>query len=344
MSDQEEQVTNLHTSASNVPEEPGEVSVPEGQEVTEEPFEGEGFEGTQVASPQDVEEVTGYEQMRAPLDRVLMDPNVVLTAPDTTGLRDIAEASFGPLHLGGTNPVVDPVAEAPLVPEVVIGTDDRIQITNTSDYPWRAHASLRITAADNSLWIGTGWFIGPHTLATAGHVVFIYAPGTPRHGWVRSIQVMPGRNGSSLPYGSVTSTDFRSVFGWMQSGDENYDYGAIRIPTELGNTVGWFGFRTFSDSDLLATTGNISGYPGDKPSGTQWYHWRQVASVNSRKVYYQIDTAGGQSGSAVYRFYTPPGGTSGRYGFAVHAYGGATANSGTRIVQPVADNFVAWKA
>jgi glutamyl endopeptidase len=79
--------------------------------------------------------------------------------------------------------------------------------------------------------------------------------------------------------------------------------------------------------------------PGDKPAGTQWYHWRQVASVNSRKVYYAIDTAGGQSGSAVYRIIS-----GGHYGIAIHAYGGATANSGTRIVQPVFNNLVAWKA
>jgi glutamyl endopeptidase len=338
---EQERVPHGHTSESNAPEEPSEVAVSEGQEVSEEPFEGEGFEeeGAQAGTLRAMEEVPGYEQMRAPLDRIWADPNIAMTAPDTTGLRNIAEASYGPLAPA----TLDPVAEAPLAaafaPESVIGTDDRIQITNTSVYPWRVHASLRITAADSSIWIGTGWFIGPHTLVTAGHVVFIYAPGTTRHGWVRSIQVMPGRNGSTLPFGSVTSTDFRSVSGWTSSGNQNYDYGAIRISTELGNTVGWFGFGVYADSDLLASTANISGYPGDKPTGTQWYHARQVASVNSRKVYYAIDTAGGQSGSAVYRII---GG--GHYGIAIHAYGGATANSGTRIIQPVYDNLVAWKA
>jgi len=341
MSEQEQPVPNGHSSQSNAPEEPSEVAVPEGQEVFEEPFEGEGFESAPEGSLQAMEPVPGYEQMRAPLDQIWADPNIAMSAPDTTALPNIAEASYGPLA-PGLNPI-DPVVEAPSaaasVQESVIGSDDRIQILNTSVHPWRMHASLRITAADNSTWIGTGWFIGPHTLATAGHVVFIYAPGTARHGWVRSIQVMPGRNGSTLPFGSVTSTDFRSVSGWMSSGDENYDYGAIKIPTELGNTVGWFGIGVYSDSSLLASTANISGYPGDKPSGTQWYHARQVASVNSRKVYYAIDTAGGQSGSAVYRVID-----GGRYGIAIHAYGGATANSGTRIIQPVFDNLVAWKA
>ena len=54
-----------------------------------------------------------------------------------------------------------------------------MQITNTCVYPWRAHASLLITAADNRSWIGTGWFIGPHTLMTAGHVVYIKNSNVP---------------------------------------------------------------------------------------------------------------------------------------------------------------------
>ena len=62
-------------------------------------------------------------------------------------------------------------------------------------------------------------------------------------------------------------------------------------------------------------------------------------SNNSRKVFYDIDTAGGQSGSAVYRILNGD-----RYGIAIHAYGGATTNSGTRIVTPVYNNMVAWKA
>jgi V8-like Glu-specific endopeptidase len=249
----------------------------------------------------------------------------LFTVPEDLDLPDIGEASFGP---------------PPPLAETVHGPDDRTQITNTSVYPWRVHASLLITARDNSQWIGTGWFIGPHTLMTAGHVVYIKNSGVAgRDGWVKSIRVMPGRNGSTLPYGAVTSTNFRSVNGWINNGDQNYDYGAIIIPTNLGNTVGWFGFGVYSDADLRNTTGNISGYPGDKPTGTQWYDFRRIASVNSLKVYYDIDTAGGQSGSAVYRIIN-----GARFGIAIHAYGGATTNSGTRITTPVYNNMVAWKA
>jgi V8-like Glu-specific endopeptidase len=150
---------------------------------------------------------------------------------------------------------------------------------------------------------------------------------------------MPGRNGTTLPFGSVTTSNLRTVQGWATNGDEEHDYGAILLGTDLGATTGWLGFGVYDDATLTSLVGNISGYPGDQPSGTQWYAARRIASVAARKVYYDIDTFGGQSGSAVYRIVD-----GNRYAFAVHAYGGATTNSGTRIVTPVYNNMVAWKA
>lgn len=307
--------TGGHTPVSNAPEE---NDFPEVQRTESHPPSQRADSTATPARDNGTENVSGHRGLEAA-------SILVVTAPDTSALSDIGEASFGP--------------PLPLL-ETVHGPDDRIQITNTNVYPWRVHASLLITAADDSMWIGTGWFIGPHTLMTAGHVVFIKNSGVPgRDGWVKRIVVMPGRNGSSLPYGSVTSSNFHSVGGWTNNGDENYDYGSIIIPNDLGNTVGWFGFGVYPDAELLASVGNISGYPGDKPTGTQWYDSRKIASVNTRKVYYDIDTAGGQSGSAVYRIISGD-----RYGIAIHAYGGATTNSGTRIIKPVYDNMVAWKA
>jgi V8-like Glu-specific endopeptidase len=246
-----------------------------------------------------------------------------MTAPDVE-LLDVGLASFAP----------------EVVLETVHGQDDRVPIKDTELYPWSAIASLLITAADGSQWIGTGWFISPRTLATAGHCVYITNSGVRgRDGWVRSIQVMPGRDGTTLPFGSVTSTQFWSVRGWADSGDENVDYGAIVIPTPVGDTVGTFGFGVFSDDELAGSMVNIAGYPGDKPPGTAWFDARQVAMTGPSKIHYDIDTAGGQSGAAVYRIDDER-----RIGVAVHAYGGPTTNSGTRISPPVFRNLTDWKA
>ncbi|MGI9418851.1 MAG: trypsin-like serine peptidase [Geminicoccaceae bacterium] len=238
-------------------------------------------------------------------------------------LRDIGEASYKPIFA-----------------ETVHGPDDRVQITGTNVFPWRAHASLRITAADGSGWIGTGWFIGPRTLITAGHVVFIKNNPIPeRNGWVRRIEVMPGRNGPELPFGSAISESFHSVRGWSERGDPEYDYGAIQLPesSPLGDTVGWIGFAALSDAELQSTHLNISGYPGDKPAGTQWYDHRVVDSVSDRKVFYDIDTAGGQSGSAVYRIVNGV-----RHSVGIHAYGGSRVNSATRINRRRFENLQLW--
>ena len=246
--------------------------------------------------------------------------------------QDLKEAWFGSFDAS------DKEFHDPMPIESVIGTDDRVRINSTSVYPWRAICSLLITTKTNKNYIGTGWFIGPGTVVTAGHCVYIHNEG----GWAKSIKVMPGRNGSSLPYGAVTSSYLKSVTGWTRNKDQKLDYGAIILPSsnKLGNRTGWFGYANLADSSLKSKYLNLSGYPGDKPSGTQWYHSRRVDHLGTRKIYYKIDTYGGQSGAPVWYI------TSGkRYGVGIHAYGtgSSSTNSATRIVKNVFNTLKSWK-
>lgn len=239
-------------------------------------------------------------------------------------LPDIGEASFGQGLVGGA--------------VAVIGRDDRVQQTQTNRYLWRAIASLRITGRDGSQWIGSAWFISPRTLVTAGHCVFIKGSGSSsRDGWVSSIDVMPGRNGSVKPFGTLKARTFWSVRGWTERGDQNQDYGAIILDTPFGFNTGWFGYGVFEDSLLVGTQAHVAGYPGDKPVGTLWHHSLPIASVSAPKVFYAIDTAGGQSGAAVYLLENNL-----PVAVAVHAYGGSVSNSGTRITPAVYQNLRQW--
>ena len=102
--------------------------------------------------------------------------------------------------------------------------------------------------------------------------------------------------------------------------------------------MGTIGFSVSDDQELRSFVGNLAGYPGDKPDGTQWYHHNRVAAVTPQKVYYDVDTAGGQSGAAVYRIDNE----GNRLAFAIHAYGGSVNNSGTRITTPVYQNLQNW--
>lgn len=257
------------------------------------------------------------------IQEMAMAEAVELAVPDLTGLDDVGVATFG----------------SPPQLETVIGTDERRQVTETEQYPWRIMASLLITAIDNSQWIGTGWFISPRTLITAGHCVYIKDKDSPsRNGWVKKIQVMPGRNGNQVPFGGISATEFWTVQGWGEKGLENYDYGAIILPAAFPQELGAFSFGVFDDQTLLAATANVAGYPSDRPPGTLWYDNRKVGSVNTDKVSYAADTAGGQSGAGVYIIQEGQ-----RIAVAIHAYGGKTSNSGTRISSQVFSNLEAWK-
>jgi len=220
-------------------------------------------------------------------------------------------------------------------PETVCGRDDRVRISPATRIPWRWICQLIITRADGGTSICTGWFIGPRTVMTSGHCVYSHASG----GWARRIEIIPGMNGSSRPFGSQVGRSFRSVRGWTVNRDRNYDYGAIILPNNrLGSRVGWFGFETRSDSNLQNLLVNNSGYPGDKPFGTQWFNAGRITRVTARMISYMIDTAGGQSGSPVWRY--SPG--RGRYAVGIHGYGGCP-NSAVRITRPVFDNMLRWK-
>lgn len=221
--------------------------------------------------------------------------------------------------------------------EVVIGTDDRIRITNTTAYPWRTICSLRITARDGSRWIGTGWLVGPRTVITAGHVVYMHSRG----GWVRSIEVTPGRNAANRPFGFCNATNFHSVKGWTRKRKRSHDYGAIILPRDCryGSQLGYFGYANLNFFSLFNLNVNLSGYPGDKPSGTQWWHARRIKWVTGRTLVYNIDTAGGQSGSPVWRLKNGK-----RHVVGIHTNGASSGNSATRITKPVFNNIKHWKA
>jgi glutamyl endopeptidase len=222
------------------------------------------------------------------------------------------------------------------ISEVIIGTDDRVRITPTTTFPWRAICSLRITAKNGSRWIGTGWLVAPRTVITAGHCVYMHDQG----GWPKSIEVIPGLNDAARPYGSFMGTSFRSVAGWVNDKKREYDYGCIILPSNArpGDKTGVFGFAVKDNPYLLSAYLNLAGYPGDKGGNQQWFMARKAKSVAPRVIYYEIDTMGGQSGSPVW---VKVG--NARYAVGIHTNGLVSGNSATRIVQPVFNNLQAWK-
>ena len=220
--------------------------------------------------------------------------------------------------------------------EVVIGTDDRVQITNTRVVPWRRIVHLMITAGNGRKFLGSGALVGPRTIITAAHCVYMHSQG----GFVREIQCSPGRNGDQKPYGTTNGSRVWTVRGWTVHRNPDCDYAAIILPRPVSQQdPGWFGFANLNDIELMSSRLNMSGYPGDKPLGTQWFHGRVARSVSARRIFYDIDSMGGQSGSPVWL--RRPDGK--RYMVGIHTTGSPTGNSAVRINQQVMQNLRNWR-
>lgn len=282
-----------------------------------------------------------------------LDPNTpvseegVLPMPEAVSYRTQTPEKGTGEKLGRPMRIPDEELNAPALDggmeglmESVIGTDSRIKVTGTTTYPYRAIAYLYVVFPNNAAGSCTGWLIGANTLATAGHCVYSKGNG----GWAKSIKVYPGANGSYAPYGYTTAKRLYSVYGWTSTSNWEYDYGAIKTYSAIGNTVGWFGFR-WQSSNTFSGAYTVSGYPGDKPYRTQWRMNGYVYTFGyARKLWYQMDTAGGQSGSPIYHVYS----STCCYGVGIHAYGASYINSnyynsGTRITQAVFNNLLNWK-
>jgi glutamyl endopeptidase len=236
--------------------------------------------------------------------------------------------------------------------ETVIGTDERQRVPDTDLNPWRKICALRIRGPGGTGAIGTGWFIGPRTVVTAGHCVFSQ---TFFGGWADAVEVIPGLNrlqNRSLvrPFGSTVARRMSVLDRWAKSDDRepDFDIGCIHLDEPLGDETGWFGFASLPPDELVAFMVNISGYPSDLGGGDeQHFAKNRILHVSERRIFYDVDTHGGQSGAPVWIHEeegSPP------LVVAVHAYGigatpnslGIVANSAPRIVPEIYDIFEGW--
>ncbi len=306
------------------------------------------------AISQDTQHTIQCNQTNDPLHGVLLSPDsqIGLIVPSHPGIEgetlesvegftaNAEEMAFGDDFLPEEEVDLDDIPHISALvkahhatAESVCGADERKQLTDTTEFPFRATCSLLMDFGGDK-YIGTGWFISPDTVVTCGHCVF----DKEVYGWADSIRVMPGRNGSKLPFGSLTSRQFYSVKGWLDSEDHQYDYAVIKLPdSKLGRRVGYYGFSNPSTAELELTKLNNVGYPGDKPSGTPWYNAGKTRLVKEKKIHYMMDTAGGQSGSSVYlKLPSDPA-----VGVGVHGYGGCP-NSARRIDGHTIANLRRW--
>ena len=124
--------------------------------------------------------------------------------------------------------------------------------------------------------------------------------------------------------------------------------GCIHLSEPKGDEVGWFSLAALEPDELVGYLVNVSGYPGDRGAGQEQYHGsNRVLRATERRLFYEVDTSGGQSGAPVWIHKDD---AAAPLAVGIHAYGvggtpsdlGIVANSAPRIIREVLETLKGW--
>jgi len=218
----------------------------------------------------------------------------------------------------------------------ICGPPDWIRVDPTH-VPERFVVSLRIhKKGSTTVFSGTGALIGPRCILTVGHNVYCTTAGS-IEGWAGSIDVYAGRSGAHC-FARTTSSNFRSISGWVDGNKEmnDYDIAAIILPDdELYKWAqGHFGVAPIGSNDTV----QLLGYPWEKKITSMKGHQLRSygpTTVKDKILTYRMDSYPGHSGSPVF--------TSDEdlHIVGVHA-GGSCPNESIRINEALMERIKEW--
>jgi V8-like Glu-specific endopeptidase len=244
---------------------------------------------------------------------------------------------------------------------VIIGADNRQQVTYPTQNPWKVHGQLTMNFGDK-IYSGSGTLVSPCHVLTAGHN--LYDPKTKQ--WAYNVKFYPARNGLNDNIKDVNCIK-KTIFPAWQYGDDNFDMGIVLLDLPIGKTMGWNGMLCVDDDYLVGLNVNVSGYPADKhPGGTMWQDESPITYINTnrKRFYYNLSAFKGQSGSSPWiklpeasKNITLPAHSffeydkfshlNGYYSLGVHAYrflnnGLGVANVATRLTEDKMEALVSY--
>ncbi len=198
---------------------------------------------------------------------------------------------------------VDPAIDKSEASRQVFGDDDRVQITDSSDFPFRTIGLLQ-SETPKGLGTCSATLIGPRTVVTAAHCLY-----DNDEGWRENFLFAPGLLAmDNAPFGVYEYQDAYIFQGFVDNYQGFYgsvvpwDLGVVILKQPIGDQLGWMGFAY--DDELGDFVANVIGYPGDKDPGTMWHVSCDVSSqaMNDTNFAYLCDTYPGSSGSSVYMY------------------------------------------
>lgn len=252
------------------------------------------LEATQSSESRDdadlYESVGGPEKTSGGVSESVEVPSEEMVMPEVGVDQD--RTGFGGLDVSGG------------VLEQIIGRDDRKEVEDTTQMPWSTVCHLRFPI-NGTTYVGTGCLIGKQLVLTCGHNVF----DNKIRRWADWVEITPGRQGRSAPFGSVTvkggaNGKLRTLKAY-RDGNDTFDFAAILLPANAFNRdPGTMPVGKFKRNELVGAPLHLSGYPGTpprrQPHGGQWKHSHRCKRADDLTLVYDIDTTEGNSGGPVW--------------------------------------------
>jgi V8-like Glu-specific endopeptidase len=256
-----------------------------------------------------------------PMATPKVDPEKASRALDPAGAAD----SYGTVTLSkdgsvteepasdAVRAIVNEMTAAPVgspAGALTVGADDRVQITDSSQYPFTAIGWLFGQNQSDGWATCSAALIGPKTVITAAHCVYDHWNG----GWMKQLMYVPGAvDATSAPFGVFDWDSVHILQGYLSNYDgETYDsvmpwdLAVINLIEPAGDTLGWLGFQVDNHGNWNA---GILGYPADKPEGTMWFSKCAITDKNyegllpvetGNSFWHTCDTFSGSSGSSIW--------------------------------------------
>lgn len=189
----------------------------------------------------------------------------------------------------------------------IIGpTDGRTRVMSTTGLPYSAVCHIERDFGDGTLTGCTAFLISPTVLLTAAHCIMSPMRATLRlPSQAVRIRVTPGRSSASTrPFGSQWARSWTVHPDYRRRPSGETDVGLITLARPFSPSPGFFSLWVPSAAEIeqirLRRLLHISGYPADKPVGTQWEHAERLDRITQRQLFYSVDTCPGHSGAPVW--------------------------------------------
>lgn len=162
---------------------------------------------------------------------------------------------------------------------------------NVWSYPMSAQVKLFMRFPNGGTYEGTGTMIGSKYVLTSMNNVYQAGFG----GLATWIEVIPGLDGYYKPFGSAYARYIRYYY------DGYSKVGLLTLDRHIGNSTGWLGYGSFSDSYLSSRWGHEFGYRLDRDYGRVLYYANgAIGNLNRDWLSVAVTFNSGEMGAGMY--------------------------------------------